>query len=280
MVRPTCYDPCSVEYSDYETCGCQDCVQPIFDCFDECTPSCLNSTVDAYYDCMVRPTCYDPCSVEYSDSISSGSDFSVVDINLTLTSKDCSIIEFFADPIDCLYPIYPECSVIQDQIVEPTCNATKCCDQCYEELEEVESCVYNWISGRNCSFTCPAAAEGRNLLADGNNNNMFFRLNGEARYLLEAPFKEECRSQLAQNTIQKPGSAVQEFVDCIASHTIEDTVSSANAPPPTTSPTLTNETDLTAAPTLTNETDPTSNGSHAALSVLVATSVFILSLIL
>jgi hypothetical protein len=88
------------EEINFETCGYQYCVQPIFNCFDQCTPSCQNSTVEAYYDCMVRPTCYELCSVEYSDSIiSGGSNFSV-DINVTLTNKDCSITGFFADPID------------------------------------------------------------------------------------------------------------------------------------------------------------------------------------
>ena len=87
----------------------------------------------------------------------------------------------------------------------------------------METCVYNWMAGTSCDFTCAA---NRFLNEDFISAGATTTQHDDQRLLdttVTAPaFEEECRVQLSRDAVADPVNAVSNFVTCITSQTLEE----------------------------------------------------------
>ena len=229
------WDSCIVNSTvfDFDACddACLDCFDDVLTCFDECTPSCLNNTVNDYYNCVVSAPwiqCGGPCYNEYkdvniTDSLEGLFDDALQPPGCTLDDLMTGNINILQSGIDCLFPSWPTCPAVQQDIVQPTCDATSCCSTCHGELAAMETCVYNWMAGTSCDFTCAA---NRFLNEDFISAGATTTQHDDQRLLdttVTAPaFEEECRVQLSRDAVADPVNAVSNFVTCITSQTLEE----------------------------------------------------------
>jgi len=95
-------------------------------------------------------------------------------------------------------------------VIEGTCRYTECCDTCHPQKLAIENCIYNYISGRECSFQCHAT-ESRSLQSEVNGSE-------------EPAYVQECDAMLSSNLIfqpNEPNVAFDDYMECIMSHSME-----------------------------------------------------------
>jgi hypothetical protein len=215
-------------------CGCTDCVDPIFQCLDDCTPTCLDTVVAPFVTCMVTPECYTPCQEEQA-----GSQFVGVFPPLE-TPEPCTFVDLIADPVECLFPVFPACDDVQTDFVDVTCDLVSCCSTCHQEMLDVFDCFYNWASGYECAaFTCPAVT--RHLREDFSwmeaPKNKEHPRKLESTTDVDLEFVEECRHLISQDLVERPEDVVSAYMNCIISNTMEQVTNEANNPQETAAPT-------------------------------------------
>lgn len=202
---------------DFEDCGCLKCVEPMFECLDDCTPSCLDTIVDPFITCLL-----DGDNKCFSNCIGYQGVGNAVTFPPITPAKDCDFSTFMEDWRNCL-PEWPSCQEVQDTAIDATCDATSCCSPCYKEKLDIEECVYRWLSGKDCDFTC----------TDDDSRDTELELvetkrsgSGE-----EPPaFVEECRGKLVRDLLLAPDASFNDYVQCIMSNSMEYTADESNRP--------------------------------------------------
>mmetsp|Transcript_16902 Transcript_16902/g.36856 ORF Transcript_16902/g.36856 Transcript_16902/m.36856 type:complete len:358 (+) Transcript_16902:109-1182(+) len=242
------------ETVDFEACGCATEMDSIYQCFEDCVPTCINETVASYATCVDdnKYACGARCKEEYrminATDIAENIADAVEDVDLNISLPACLQDIFnqpFGDSVDCLFPSYPDCAKVQDAIVDHTCDATSCCFECSSEFAAMQECAYNWISGFDCSFTCPQVDEdtfGRGgrfrkrelavaqhmhqvMLRHGRGKDVSLEYSTQRRLdtAVTAAY-ELCSDQLKMDVVERPNLAMQHFADCITHDAVEQSV--------------------------------------------------------
>lgn len=198
---------------DFEVCGCLSCVTPVVNCFLDCIPPCLDTAVNEYITCLTNPenNCYDSC-IGYL-GVGNAVTFPPLDV-----PTDCDLMNVFTDFSSCL-PQFPTCDSVQEDALPSICEAT-CCSACHEEQTAITGCFYNWLSGYDCSFTCPS---GRRAL-DENSDVSTRKLEDEPEFV------EKCREKLATDIIFQPDASFNDYMECILSNSMELAADKSNKP--------------------------------------------------
>ena len=186
---------------------------PWIGCIVDCTPECLHTVVGEFINCLTEEEngCFNKCS-EYQGGVET------IGIPLFTQPTNCDLSNLLEDWRNCL-PTFPACDSMQDTVIDFTCDATACCSVCHGEKLGIENCFYNWISGHNCAFTC---SEQRSL------TRKIPRKLADNSSLPE--FVEACKLKLASDLLINPDDALNNYLECIMSNSMELAADESNRP--------------------------------------------------
>jgi hypothetical protein len=134
--------------------ACADQFDTTLECFQDCLPECVYTTIVQYSACVEFHNCQDDCQEEIDAEAADAQ-------NTVVTQLEDGSYEFDLGALGDLSTEDVECSDFEEQFSTEVCALANCCPNCIDQFEDVAECIVNEVifgqlleSNTTCDVEC------------------------------------------------------------------------------------------------------------------------------